>query len=134
MAIDAAKIAQMEEDLEQARAELQRQNGVKFDILWAWLSDADKERFHDSLTRKPDRVLFGLEAPDRTGRPGKSGGDLSCPLCDKKGLTKRGLALHTVRMHRGVNVEEALPPQEKVEGVSRRARQGRGDTSESTGH
>jgi hypothetical protein len=101
MVIDAAKIAQMELALEQARAELQRQNGVKFEMLWVWLSDAEKERFHDSLTRKQDRVLFGLEAPERTERPAKSGGDLACPICGKTGLTPRGLALHKVRKHKG---------------------------------
>ena len=60
----------------------------------------------DSLTDRKERILFGLEAPERSERPAKSGGDLKCPICGKTGLTKRGLALHMVRMHRGVNVSE----------------------------
>jgi hypothetical protein len=101
MVVSAEKIAQMELALEEAKAELQRQNGRKFDILWAWLPDDQKERFHDNLKSRHDRVLFGLEEPAGSERPAKSGGDLECPICHKSGLTKRGLALHMARKHKG---------------------------------
>ena len=52
------------------------------------ISEAEKERILNSLTDRHERILFGLEPPGsgRAGeRPGKSGGDLVCPLCDKVG-------------------------------------------------
>ena len=33
-------------------------------------------------------------------RPGGAGGDLTCSYCGKTGLTKRGLGLHVVRLHK----------------------------------
>jgi hypothetical protein len=69
------------------------------------MSEADKERILDNLTAKGERVLFGLEAPEEPKkaaavRPGGAGGDLVCDLCGKSGLTRRGLALHVVRLHK----------------------------------
>ena len=65
------------------------------------------------LTDRGERLLFGLEAPEvRKGasmRPGGAGGDLTCALCGKKGLTGLGLKLHTARMHKAeLEKEEAF--------------------------
>jgi hypothetical protein len=68
--------------------------------------DADRKRIIDGLTDRGERVLFGLEAPEepkkRAGamRPGGAGGDLTCAVCGKNGLTALGLKLHTARMHK----------------------------------
>jgi hypothetical protein len=72
--------------------------------------------FGSSLTRssrRGERILFGLEAPEekKAGaamRSGASGGNLTCPYCGKTGLTKRGLALHTVRIQRS-EIEKEEP-------------------------
>ena len=77
------------------------------------ISEAEKERILNSLTDRHERILFGLEPPGsgRAGeRPGKSGGDLVCPLCDKGGLTELGLKLHTARKHKGEKKGKAAAP------------------------
>lgn len=101
MPISAEKVAQMEMALEEARAQLLQEDGKRYQIVMREISPEEKQRILDHLTHRHERVLFGLEAPERSGRPGKSGGDLACPICSKKGLTARGLHLHTVRTHKG---------------------------------
>jgi hypothetical protein len=104
MLVDRTKIAQMEKALEEARAQLWKEEAERLGILLRDISKEEKQRIMDGLTDKHERVLFGLEPPEAERRvsgerPGLSGGDLSCPICGKSGLTKRGLALHTIRMH-----------------------------------
>ena len=109
MVVDLAKIARLEKELEEAKRELAREDGERYRILVREMSEVDRSRILDNLTDRGERILFGLEAPDepkRTGmRSASSGGDLNCPICGKSGLTKRGLALHTIRMH-GAGKEE----------------------------
>jgi hypothetical protein len=106
MPVNRARIEQLEKELEEARRELLREDGERYRILMREIADAERERILGSLTDKRERVLFGLEAPEepqkRGGamRPGGAGGDLSCPVCGKSGLTKRGLGLHMVRLHK----------------------------------
>jgi hypothetical protein len=104
MPMDAATIAQMEKELEEARDQLLREDGQRYQIVMREISEAEKERILDRLTDRHERVLFGLEPPGagRAGdRAAKSGGDLVCSLCGKAGLTARGLKLHTARIHKG---------------------------------
>ena len=104
MPMDAATIAQMEKELEEARDQLLREDGQRYQILMREISEEEKARILDRLTDRHERILFGLEPPGakRGGeRPGKSGGDLVCSLCGKGGLTELGLKLHTARMHKG---------------------------------
>ena len=107
MPVDAAKIAQMERELTEARAQLLQEDGRRYQILMREIAPEEKQRILDNLTDKEERILFGLDVPEepkRRGRggerPAKSGGDLECPLCGKAGLTKRGLALHMARLHK----------------------------------
>ena len=112
MVMDAAKIAQMEKELEEARDQLLREDGQRYRIIMREISEAEKERILDSLTDRHERILFGLEPPGsgRAGeRPGKSGGDLVCSLCGKGGLTELGLKLHTARKHKGEKGKAAAP-------------------------
>ena len=106
MPTNAERIAQLELELAEARTEYERENGIRFLIIMREISAEEKQRIMDSLTDRKERILFGLEAPERTQRPAKSGGDLSCPICGKSGLTTRGLALHTVRKHPGEQVSQ----------------------------
>ena len=39
------------------------------------ISAEEKQRIMDSLTDRKERILFGLEAPERTEHPAKSGGE-----------------------------------------------------------
>ena len=103
MPMDAATIAQMEKKLEEARDQLLREDGQRYQILMREISEEEKRRILDSLTDRHERILFGLEPPGakRAGeRPGKSGGSLTCPVCGKGGLTELGLKLHTTRVHK----------------------------------
>jgi hypothetical protein len=104
MPINAATIAQMEKELEEARDQLLREDGRRYQILMREISEAEKQRILDGLTDRHERFLFGLEPPG-SGRAGErsahSGGDLVCSLCGKAGLTARGLKLHTARIHKG---------------------------------
>lgn len=125
MPTSAEKIAQLELALAEARAEYERENGLRFEVIMREISPEEKQRIMDSLTDRKERILFGLEAPERSERPAKSGGDLKCPICGKEGLTPRGLALHTVRKHkdeqgRGDTQEGMFGPDEA--GMSRRSR------------
>ena len=101
MPTSAERITQLELELAEARAIYERENGIRFLIIMREISPEEKQRIMDSLTDRKERILFGLEAPERAGRPAKSGGDLKCPICGKKGLTARGLHLHRVRHIRG---------------------------------
>ena len=104
MVVDLARIERLEKELEEAKRELAREDGERYRVLMREISAEEKERIIGGLTDKREKVLFGLEQPEepqkRAGmRPGASGGDLTCPICGKSGLTKRGLALHTIRIH-----------------------------------
>ena len=110
MPIDAATIAQMEKDLEEARDQLLREDGRRYRIIMREISAAEKERIQGNLTDRHERILFGLEPPGsgRAGeRPAKSGGDRVCSLCGKGGLTELGLKLHTARVHKGDKAKAA---------------------------
>jgi hypothetical protein len=104
MVVDLAEIERLEKQLEQARAQLWKDDAERYRVLWKGITEEERDRFLDSLTDKRERILFGLEAPEeekkRGERPGKSGGDLECEVCGKSGLTKRGLGLHMVRKHK----------------------------------
>jgi hypothetical protein len=82
---------------------LLREDGRRYQIIVREISEEEKERIFDSLTDRHERILFGLEPP-ASGRAGersaKSGGNLTCSLCGKGGLTERGLKLHTARIHK----------------------------------
>src|SRR4051812_27987746 len=101
MPVDVAKVARLERELAEARAQLLQEDGERYRILMREIPDVEKQRILDGLTDRNERILFGLDLPEepkRRGqgadRPGKSGGDLVCDICGKGGLTKRGLALH----------------------------------------
>ena len=81
MPTSAEKIAQMELALAQARAEYERENGKRFEIIMREISPDEKQRILDSLTDRQERILFGLEVAVERVRPGTSGGDLTCPHC-----------------------------------------------------
>jgi hypothetical protein len=105
MVVDLARIERLEEELREAKAQMWKEDGERYRILMRDISKEEKERILGNLTDKGERVLFGLEAPEerRRGvamRPGGAGGDLSCSYCGKSGLTKRGLGLHVVRLHK----------------------------------
>jgi hypothetical protein len=85
------------------RAQLWREDAERYRVLMREISKEEKERIIGSLTDKGERVL----------RPGGAGGAQGCgdaarfqrrrserPICGKSGLTKRGLALHMVRLHK----------------------------------
>ena len=112
MPIDAATIAQMERDLEEARDQLWREDGQRYQVVMREISEEEKERILVSLTDRHERILFGLESlgSERAGdRPGKSGGDRVCSLCGKAGLTERGLKLHTARLHKDETAKATAP-------------------------
>ena len=112
MVMDAAKIAQMEKELAEAREQLLREDGLRYRIIMREIAENEKERILENLTDKHERILFGLEPPgaSRAGeRPAKSGGNLVCPLCDKGGLSELGLKLHMARKHKGEKGKAAAP-------------------------
>jgi hypothetical protein len=105
-----ARVAELERQLEEAKAQLAKEDGERFRILWREISQEEKSRILDGLTDRKERVIFGLEVPEEPkggARPGASGGDLTCEICGKSGLTRRGLGLHTVRMHKEEEAAEA---------------------------
>ena len=67
MPMDAATIAQMEKELEEARDQLLREDGQRYQILMREISEEEKARILDSLTDRHERILFGLEPPGRRG-------------------------------------------------------------------
>jgi hypothetical protein len=121
MPVDRDKIARLERELEEARAQMLLEDGERYRILWREISPEEKQRVLDNLKDRRERILFDLEAPDepkRRGRPvgggekpAKSGGDLTCPICGKAGLTKRGLSLHRARLHKGEQANAAEEPE-----------------------
>jgi hypothetical protein len=126
MVVTQEKIHQMELALAEARAEYERENGKRYEIIMREISEDERQRILDSLTDRKERVLFGLEAPSSGAeRPGKSGGNLSCPICGKTGLTTRGLALHKVRKHKGEREEMGEPQAEAGMFETETARHGR---------
>ena len=111
MLVDRARIAQMEKALEEARAQLWKEEAKCYEIVMRDISEGEKERILKGLTDKHERILFGLDVAEEprglsAGRSGKSGGDLTCTVCGKSGLTKRGLGLHMSRMHKEEKREE----------------------------
>jgi hypothetical protein len=111
MVVDLARIERLEKELEEAKRELAREDGERYRVLMREISAEEKERIIGGLTDKREKVLFGLEQPEkphkRAGmRAGASGGDLECPYCGKKGLTALGLKLHTSRMHKAEKEKE----------------------------
>jgi hypothetical protein len=105
MVVDLVKIERLEKELDEARRELLKEDGERYRILLRDIAKDEKERIVGNLTDKGERVLFGLEAPEERKRgvamrPGGAGGDLTCTYCGKTGLTKRGLGLHVVRLHK----------------------------------
>jgi hypothetical protein len=106
MTVDAAKIAQLEQELAEARTQLLMEDGKRYQVIMREISGEEKDRILEGLTDRQERILFGLEAPPaRRGRgSAKSGGDLTCPQCGKEGLTELGLKLHTTRMHKKASV------------------------------
>ena len=112
MSVGMARVAELERQLEEAKAQLAKEDGERFRVVWREISDEEKSRIMDSLTDRKERVLFGLDVPEEpkrggSPRPGGSGGALTCEICGKSGLTTRGLALHTVRMHKEAEEAEA---------------------------
>lgn len=112
MSVTTAKVAELERQLEEAKAQLAKEDGERFRVVWREISDDEKSRILDGLTDRKERVLFGLDVPEEpkrgsASRPGGSGGDMTCEICGKSGLTTRGLALHTVRMHKEAEGAEA---------------------------
>jgi hypothetical protein len=105
MVMDAAKIERMEWELAEAKAQLLQEHGRRYEIVRREISQEEWDRIMQNLSDKQERILFGLEPPQEVrgrgaARPAASGGDLECPICGKTGLTKRGLALHTARIHK----------------------------------
>src|SRR5512132_2053455 len=106
MVVDREKIERLEKELEEAKRELLREDGERYRIMMREISNEEKERILGNLTDRGERVLFGLEAPEEPRkrgaamRPGGAGGALTCAYCGKTGLTKRGLGLHVVRLHK----------------------------------
>jgi hypothetical protein len=108
--MDAATIAQMEQELADARDQLLREDGERYRIVMREIAEAEKERILDNLSDRHERFLFGLEPPGSGragGRSAHSAGDLVCSLCGKTGLTERGLKLHTARKHKGEKAKAA---------------------------
>jgi hypothetical protein len=106
MVVDLAKIERLEKELEEAKRELAREDGERYRILMREISEEEKELIMDSLTDRRERILFRLDPPEEpkkagAPRPGSSGGDLVCDICGKSGLTRKGLALHKSRLHKG---------------------------------
>ena len=98
MVADRAKIERLEKDLEDARRELLKEDGERYRILMRDIGKDEKDRILRGLRTRVKGSFLRLEAPDQ--RPGGTGGDLSCSICGKSGLTKRGLGLHMVRLHK----------------------------------
>jgi hypothetical protein len=104
MVVDREKIERLEKELEEAKRELLREDGERYRILMREISNEEKERILGTLTDRGERILFGLEAPElkrgAVQRPGGAGGELTCEICGKRGLTALGLKLHTARLHK----------------------------------
>jgi hypothetical protein len=124
MPVDDAEIARRERELAELKERRLQEHGRRYEIVRRLISADEWQRIMDSLTDRDERILFGLEPPEdqgrRRGRPPRVGGggerpaapsgELTCLICGKTGLTKRGLALHMSRMHKG---EQAAAGQEE---------------------
>jgi hypothetical protein len=111
MAVDRAKIEEMEKALEEAKVQLWREESERYRILMREIPPEQRERILGGLTDRHERIIFGLDVPEEPkrfagGKAGKSGGDLSCQICGKTGFTRRGLGLHMVRKHREEGSDE----------------------------
>jgi hypothetical protein len=111
MVVDRAKIERLGKELEEAKRELWREDAERYRILLREMSEVDQERILKNLTDRGERILFGLEAPEERNRGaamrhGGAGGDLTCTVCGKRGLTALGLKLHTARMHKAEKEKE----------------------------
>src|SRR3982750_1715509 len=109
MPVDRERVERLERELAEARGQLLQEDGERYQILKRIIPEEEMQRYLGGLTDRRERVLFGLELPEEptrrrrgTGgaRPAKSGGDLTCPICGKSGLTKRGVSLHMARIHK----------------------------------
>ena len=112
MPVNVERIARLEKELEEARAQLWKDDAERYHLRLREIPEEVRGPFLDSLTDKRERVLFGLEAPEENRRegkvkPGTSGGDMTCDKCGKTGLTKRGLGLHVARLHKDEMTEAA---------------------------
>jgi hypothetical protein len=107
MVVDMARIAQLERELDEARKELWKDDAERYHVLVREMPEDERKRIIERLTNKKERILFGLEPPEEERgaamRLGESMRDQTCPICGKSDLTKRGLALHTIRIH-GVEI------------------------------
>src|SRR4051794_36132200 len=112
MAIDRAKIEELERELANARGQFLQEEGQRYTILMRELPAEEKERLrtilNERLTERSERLLFELNVPEdekRRGRPAAEGkspkGNLVCDVCGKGGFTPKGLALHKARLHKG---------------------------------
>jgi hypothetical protein len=103
MVVDMARIAQLERELEEARKELWKDDAERYRVLVREMPEDERKRIIERLTDRRERILFGLEPPDEKRAaamlPGESRRDQTCQICGKSGLTRRGLALHTIRKH-----------------------------------
>lgn len=111
MVVDMTRIAQLEREPEEVRTQLWKEEAECLHILMREIKEEEKERIMESLTDKQERILFGLEQPEvasriSAARLGTSGGEMVCSVCGKRGLTKRGLGLHMVRIHKDQKMEE----------------------------
>jgi hypothetical protein len=109
MSVSMARVAELERQLEEAKEQLAKEDGERFRVLWREIAQEERERILEGLTDRKERVLFGLEVPEEPKggvRPGGSGGDLTCDICGKPGLTRRGLGLHMVRKHKEEGSDE----------------------------
>jgi hypothetical protein len=68
MPIDAATIAQMEQELEEARDQLLREDGRRYQIVMREISGEEKERIQGSLTDRHDRIGAGRGAASQKWR------------------------------------------------------------------
>ena len=57
MVMDASKIAQMEKELEEAKDQLLREDGLRYRIIMREILDEEKERILDRLTDRHERII-----------------------------------------------------------------------------
>jgi hypothetical protein len=101
--MDRARVEQLRLAYEHAQSQLLQEDGERFRVIMRDIAEEEKQRILDNLSDKREKILFGLAAPEEAKRtaasPGKSGGELTCEICGKGGLTARGLGLHKSRVH-----------------------------------
>ena len=112
MPASMARVAELERQLEEARAQVAKEDGERYRVIWREISEDEKARILGGLTDRKERVLFALEVPEEpkrrsTGRPGTSGGDLTCEICGKTGLTRRSGASYGPDAQKGAEEAEA---------------------------